>query len=303
MSLTDKLTNLHILLRARSFERWPLEVRFFAEDVYKMWARCTAKLPEKVREGVTIAMDGSIEKKGDLVVDERPVGIHALDVTFQPAKSILEKGRSLLAGGNIGCAICKSTMNPIDSLFLICPAQVCSSLSHLGCLSRSFLDAEPTSDAVVPTEGHCPSCRTKLRWTDLVRDLSLRLRGQKEVTALFKERRGRKKAIAEALGATLSAEEDGSENGTSDDEAFADIDGLQTASHSEIPDFDELQTGSEDDSWHNIDDINAKADNSLDGPHQNAQNIPKETSKQTAKRASRVNVIEDSDWDEAEVID
>ena len=38
-SLTDKLSNLHLLLRVPYFSQWPLEVRFFSEDVYKVWAK------------------------------------------------------------------------------------------------------------------------------------------------------------------------------------------------------------------------------------------------------------------------
>lgn len=300
MSLTDKLTNLHILLRARSFERWPLQVRFFAEDVYKMWARCTAKLPDKVRDGVTIEMDVSTLNKDSLLVDEqRPVGIHALDVTFQPAKSTLEKGRALLAAGNVRCAVCKSTTSPADSLVLVCPAQGCNSLSHLSCLSKSFLAAEAASNTVVPTEGDCPSCQTRLRWKDLVRDLSLRLRGEKEVTALFKERKGRKKAIADTSSGRVTVEEDASEDGTSDDDEYADIDDLQNETHSDIEDVDDLQSGSENEDWQNIDDINAGTNASLGGPRQKVRNSPKRSSKQPAKSK----VIEDSDWDEAEVID
>lgn len=39
LCLTDRLANLHLLLRARSFERWPLKVTFYAEDVYRVWTR------------------------------------------------------------------------------------------------------------------------------------------------------------------------------------------------------------------------------------------------------------------------
>ncbi|KAH0408016.1 hypothetical protein KCU90_g22362, partial [Aureobasidium melanogenum] len=89
MSMHDKLANLHILLRAKSFERWPLQVKFFAEDVYKMWHRWTVNMPEVIRQGIEVEMDESVLQKAALEEDpSNPVGIHKIDPTYQLASFV-----------------------------------------------------------------------------------------------------------------------------------------------------------------------------------------------------------------------
>ena len=44
---------------------------------------------------------------------------------------------------------------------------------------------------MVPTTGQCAGCGTELRWIDLVKELSLRTRSEAEVQKLFKVRKPR----------------------------------------------------------------------------------------------------------------
>ncbi|GAB7347053.1 hypothetical protein MBLNU459_g3193t1 [Dothideomycetes sp. NU459] len=119
---------------------------------------------------------------------------------------------------------------------------------------HAFSSDQFTTD-VVPTEGHCSSCGTLLRWADLVQDLSLRLRGEKEVAALFKERKSRKRAGAESLTSAAPAEDGESEDVTSDDDVYADVDDLQAVIDSEDVDSDASRSDIETDELRNVDDI------------------------------------------------
>ena len=56
-SILDKLSNLHLLLRVPYFSKWPLEVRFFSEDVYHSWQGWCERVDEQVRPGIRIFLD------------------------------------------------------------------------------------------------------------------------------------------------------------------------------------------------------------------------------------------------------
>jgi len=296
MSLTDKLANLHILLRAKSFERWPLEVRFFAPDVYKFWERTIAKTSDTLRSGIKTVMDQSVldqeTRSGD---DERPVGIYALDVTYLPMKSVLEKSRALLMNQTHTCAICQQVLAPVDSMVLICHAEGCKSVSHMKCLSKHFLEAEKQPVSLLPTHGNCPMCKTPLLWTDLVRDLSLRTRGEKESAALFKERRSRRKAGTGTTAESVMVDEDQSESDLTD-MSEADFDPTSLMFSVGYQEVDESQPLEDEDESQSLGD----ADNALVG--RPAAAIKTTTSGGRQQRRSE-RVIEDSDWDEAEVIE
>ena len=211
-SLKNYLSNLQLLLCAKSFERWPLKVKFFAPDVWKRW---NTDVDSKVREGITIelvkpeALDVvglNYEYTGPAVArttkkdSSSPTtsvvrtGIHAIDVGYNSMKSHLEKSRVVFDNGTSAlCGVCEKYIRPSTALLLVCPIDDCQSTFHLTCLSRKFLADGGDGDAVIPLEGKCPGCRTKLEWSTLTKELSLRIRGHKEVAALFKERRKKEK--------------------------------------------------------------------------------------------------------------
>lgn len=288
----DKLANLHILLRAKSFERWPLQVKFFAEDVYKMWHRWTVNMPEVVRQGIDIEMDDSV-----LQLEEdpsNPVGIYKIDPTYQHMKTTLEKSRSLLALPNNSCVICCSAIDATKEMTLVCSKQECDTIFHVGCLSSHFLRGEyGAHDAIVPTHGHCPSCKSTLNWTDLVKDLSLRVRGEKEVTALFKEPKRRKKNVKESAKSAAHVDDDEAEEpDVLADESDPEVDFDDVLLQSDFEDVDQMQaTPSGGDEWRLADDLNE-------------HNTPRVVGSASSSAIKvRKAIIEDSDWDEAEVIE
>jgi structure-specific endonuclease subunit SLX1 len=221
LCLTDRLANLHLLLRARSFERWPLKVTFYAEDVYRVWTRWIGQHLELqggngLREGIWVGLDESAMKKAtanDPTTLDAVKGIQALEVTHAPLKPHIEKSKALLASPE-NCMLCSSPLPLSGASTLTCPSTTCDSKSHLTCLATHFLNTEKsktttnTTPSLLPTTGSCPTCHTPLQWRDLVQELSLRMRGSKELEALFKQPKTRKTRKNATAGAAAVEEED-----------------------------------------------------------------------------------------------
>jgi structure-specific endonuclease subunit SLX1 len=229
LCLTDRLANLHLLLRARSFERWPLKVTFYAEDVYRVWTRWIGQHLELqggngLREGIWVGMDESMASKAaaaatttaDETAPDAVKGIHALEVTHAPLKPHIEKSQALLATPE-NCTLCSSPLPLSGASTLTCPSSSCTSKAHLTCLATHFLNTEKSSNAtnitpsLLPTTGSCPTCHTPLQWRDLVQELSLRMRGSKELEVLFKQPKTRKTRKNTTAGAAAVEEEEDEE--------------------------------------------------------------------------------------------
>lgn len=245
------MMNLHLLLRVQSFARWPLSLRFFSSDVYKVWNTNDKKANGSMRSNFEIildplAVDTRVKRKAapkataktqepvvplkgmynaavadpDEVVQEPPrapkIGkttpmIEKLDFSYSATKAHLEKSRSLLvAGKRNACPVCKTTIKD-DPLVVVCPHADCSAVSHIQCLSTDFMHRENGDGGrrmITPVEGPCPTCNAMTRWRDLVQELSLRLRGQREVEQLFKPTRKRRSDDAIESDDELDAAED-----------------------------------------------------------------------------------------------
>ncbi|KAF2140174.1 uncharacterized protein K452DRAFT_319720 [Aplosporella prunicola CBS 121167] len=229
-TLPNKLANLHLLLRVPSFARWPLHLRFFAADVHAAWRARVAATPFPLRRGVRVVLETPelppALRRPDVAPEEveeaakpKPKGkaaskskskapddaaanaselltgpgLPAIPVTYAPLKPHLTKSLALLSAP-CTCVVCSSSLNTTDELAVVCPTPDCSMAAHPTCLARVFLAGEGSAgaDALVPLEGHCPTCAERVAWSDLMRDLSLRLRGEKEVAVLFKPKRRKK---------------------------------------------------------------------------------------------------------------
>ncbi|KAF1847973.1 GIY-YIG-domain-containing protein [Cucurbitaria berberidis CBS 394.84] len=199
MSLEARLKNLHHLLGVGSFSRWPLHLRFFAADVFTQWEKHMAKMPAKLRKSITIqltpaelpklAADVRVEMQTHFIPDV----IRAIPVAYEDCKTYVEKSKSVLdEARNRACGVCKKEADTVKSLILICPVEYCKAVSHMACLSKKFLAEEGNQDTLLPMEGTCPSCRSPIRWSTMMKELSLRTRGEEEIKALFKPKRKRK---------------------------------------------------------------------------------------------------------------
>ncbi|CAN9131621.1 unnamed protein product [Alternaria alternata] len=180
MSLEARLKNLHHLLGVGSFSRWPLHIRFFAQDVFTQWEKHISKMKTTLRKDITIRVTpAELPKLAPDVQSEMrthfiPEIIRAIPVAYEDLET-------------------------------------CHVVSHMACMSQKFLAEESNIDAFIPVQGTCPSCRSSLRWSDLMKELSLRMYGEEELKVMFKTKRKKRKS-----------------DGTIEDDAeeFPDIDDL-----------------------------------------------------------------------------
>lgn len=284
MSLADRLANLYLLLAAPSFNKWPLELRFFAEDVFNAWKkRCLdmgSELDGKMKifldKPTSSAVSGGLETVG---------GFDGIDPSYFPMKDHVEKSAFLLAEGeDAKCDVCQ---NPVASMqsALVCPMPGCKSTSHMACLGQAFLKTGDQKD-VVPRSGSCPSCRSELQWVDLVKELSLRTRGEKEVAKLQKKRRGKGKSKEAAV--TLAAEE----SEASEDDIGSDLeDELDAELSIDVIDEPRRHEAIEDD-----------AASLASGVSSDVEALPPPRRKRRSTKKLE-NVVEDSEWEGVEVLD
>ncbi|WPH03901.1 Structure-specific endonuclease subunit slx1 [Acrodontium crateriforme] len=295
LCLTERLANLHSLLRASSFSRWPLTVTFYADDVFKVWKKWTGQHLEHLPPSIQVAMDdpsssstsNSLVTDPPTLIDSPLTGIAALDVTYAPLKTHISKTTQLLETSDwLNCSICNTGIPASGAMTLVCPNETCNSLSHLNCLSSSFLQAENNPNAIVPTHGTCPTCNTNLHWVDLVKELTLRMRGDKIIQELFKVRRRAKKG----------------ENATIE----------STNAETLLPDHDESEDDDDEDDWHVLPEssdvsqptspIRTYTRPAKPSFHDSLA-ITEAGPAPTSFSAGHFDpVIEDSDWDDAEIL-
>lgn len=210
-------------------------------------------------------------------------GIAALTVDYADQKSYVEKGKEIVDFEREGsCALCMSSLEHDAGIYTICPNPGCESVTHITCLSKHFLAGD--EEALVPIKGNCPSCKTELRWNDVVKELSLRMRGQKEVEKLLKAKRVRK---TKAGTASQAIAESSAEDDDEEDEAVEDF----------IPGPKGMVAR---DDWHIIDDSEGSEAESIAS---NASLAKTTLSHHANKSGGLGTVIEDSDWDDVEVLD
>ena len=228
---------------------------------------------EPLRPGIEVALDGSngLLNGAPEVATGAVSGIQAIEVGYSSMKEHLEKAKDVLANSP-RCTVCSERLSLDGKMTLVCPNNTCRIAGHLTCLAPSF---SADNENLVPTTGECPGCGTKLRWTDLVKELSLRLRGEAEVQKIFKVRkaRGTKKDGAAAAAATVAVADEASEDG---DMAEDDLPYLSLSDDSEMDDA-------------------APARNAF--TVSNRQGFLEPIAARTPDP-----FIEDSDWDDAEIV-
>ena len=299
----DNLSNLYLLLQVPSFSRWPLEVRFFCEDVYRKWQVYGDASISKVGSNVKVLLDtktpiSQSAEPGAPLHTIRSGGVEGIDATYAPLKQHLQKSMALLEEkATLQCVLCTSSIEDTQRA-TVCPYDGCMATSHLLCISNHFLKMEKQKDLLVPTVGQCPSCRRQTQWIDLVKEVSLRLRGQKEVASLMKIRKRRatkiKGPVTElAKNSDIYCGSSDEEEGLDDDEGMGapyEVDMNDkprlygTMAYAEFDDEDLFSITSE------------TSDPSVYSPQ-------KGPSPSKYRRQGLDLIIEDSDWDDAEILD
>ncbi|KAL1848424.1 Slx4p interacting protein [Paecilomyces lecythidis] len=281
-SLASHLGDLHVLLRSTYFRNWPLKVRFFSNDVYRVWQAWSDRV------------DGLIPDNIEIISPQHGGGIRSaetVDSSYNSMRSYLEKAKSVLDDSqNIHCGVCKELLQLKDQMIVVCPASSCRSTSHLLCLSSRFLEESGEPDQMVPSEGICVACEETVQWPMLMKELTLRSRG--EYGNQPRKRRTKRPVKQGNSGA-------GSHVGPGpnkqrhtgppvDDLMSSNGDGYEEGVHGEYDQDDEPL----DESW--IDALDVDSDTETNALSEN----------QSKAAPTRVEiVIEDSECDEPEIID
>ncbi|KAI0407408.1 GIY-YIG catalytic domain-containing protein [Xylaria palmicola] len=211
-SVKSIVSNLHLLLRVPSFARWPLKLHFFAPEVHQAWTGCCGAASEPLRATVpvytdfapapapTAAADGDEDEGASAEpVDPPPRGIHALPLDYAPMKEFVEKTRSLYSFEREGaCVVCRESLPHGKGLYATCSNAGCEGTGHVSCWARHLLGAD-AGEEIIPIAGRCPTCGGEVIWGDMMKETTLRLRGQKEIDRLLRKPRKRK-AVAKAAG-------------------------------------------------------------------------------------------------------
>lgn len=193
------MSNIHLLLGVPSFLRWPLRLHFFAPTAYTAWQASCEAATVPARDGLQVATDFGPKRtasrqaasvQGEAL--EATWGIHALTLDYAPMKAYVEKTRSITSFEREGnCVVCDEELDHAKGLHVVCSNGNCEGVGHLECWSRHLLQQEGEPEQVMPTQGRCPKCLGAVQWGDMMKELTLRERGAKEVDKLLKTKRQR----------------------------------------------------------------------------------------------------------------
>ncbi|KAK4446616.1 hypothetical protein QBC34DRAFT_411065 [Podospora aff. communis PSN243] len=215
-TIVSIISNIHLLLRVPSFSRWPLRLHFFAPEVHATWKKWCSTASEPLRESLVVVTDfGQAtvtkpkkaapkpptedtegETTGDSAMEdaEPPWGIHALPLDYEPIKEYVVKSQNIFEFEQEGnCVVCREAIVSGEGLHAICTNDGCVGVGHLSCWSRHFLPGADTEGDgnILPIQGQCPKCKGDVQWGDMMKELTLRTRGQKDVEKLLKTKRKR----------------------------------------------------------------------------------------------------------------
>ncbi|OQD88335.1 hypothetical protein PENANT_c004G05319 [Penicillium antarcticum] len=277
-SLMAHLEDLHSLLRSSYFSVWPLRVRFFRADVYRVWRAWSDRVNGHLPPNIKIILDGdnlgtisAVQKGNDLA----PVGgVTSLSVDYTELEDYLEKSMFILEDPeDLHCKCCDGPVSPDEEQIVVCPEPDCRGTSHILCLSTKFLDATNDLDRLTPVQGTCPACSRVVQWPVMMKELSCRNRAEKEARAIItkKEKRLRKEAKASSGSQTSPLK----------------FRSQRTREPTEEPAEDDLGPD-----WYK--EVDLESDSDFDGRQKS----------KTSRSAPKLDiVIEDSDWDDAEVVE
>jgi structure-specific endonuclease subunit SLX1 len=200
------MSNLHLLLRVPSFSRWPLKLHFFNTDVFTAWQKWCKIANDQLRPTLVVVTDfdpealsgpggriGPTSEGEEQSEEEQPQqwGINALPLDYEPIKDYVTKGKEISEFERQGkCVVCSEKLPPGDGLHAVCTNASCDGVGHLSCWSRHFL-AAGEADCILPVQGRCPKCKEEVHWGVMMKELTLRVRGNKEVEKLLKQKRRR----------------------------------------------------------------------------------------------------------------
>lgn len=243
-----------------------------------MWQKWTTSQTHRLHQRIRVNLDASVRRSKTVIEmnGNQLTGVYALDIGYHGLKSYLEKSKAVLSVSP-SCIICKEAV-PRDGVnALVCTHECCNAVGHLACVASHFLSEDDSN--LIPAEGRCPSCNAELQWVDLVKGLTIRMRSPQEVEKILKAKKAQGR---QNLDRNCEACD-------TDIEAFESEDEAVNEDH-----LTEDWNYMSDDSSIDIDDVLLKSDMRPGSRH-----LGKARSMFVMPLKP---VVEDSDWDEAEVI-
>ncbi|KAI0332172.1 hypothetical protein GY45DRAFT_1247211 [Cubamyces sp. BRFM 1775] len=169
------------MVSSHPYNTWPLSVTLFTEEAEKAWTKsgkdaAMPPLPSSLK--VTTELEG-VDGKSGKASNGRTGPIDVMDSHFTVEH--LRKASAVLSpGSRLRCSICHENIahddNPLSTA--LCPANGCRAVSHLSCLSRRFLELQPSSSSdIIPRGGTCVDCQTYVLWGDIIRGCYRRHKG------------------------------------------------------------------------------------------------------------------------------
>ena len=287
-----------------------MAVRFLCSDVYTAWQKYSEESDSKLRDGFRVFcdFDDLAEPNVNPQLPASAVGekkesptmaiLEKINVTFSGLKPHIAKSLALAAQMRIQhCSICQNLLDPETSMFLVCPSKQCSAAYHMACLARKWTENQQPTGFLLPVSGNCVQCSGEHQWIDLVKEMSIRQRGGKDLAKLMKEPRKRECRVTE----TSASIKDSNTNETAD----RPLNDLQDTLEDSLMDVDFLGTDANDDplpdGWQELldDDDDMSVTSTESGiPSRNASPVQSKSQRQKLEI-----VIEDSEGDSAEALE
>lgn len=163
--------------------------------MHAVWEKTRATAREPLRADFPVSTDfgptasTAVEEESEEELSKPTWGIHALPLDYAPMKDYVAKGREVFGFEREGgCVVCREHMAPGEGVYALCANDGCEGVGHLACWSRHMIPPRE-KESILPVEGRCPKCAGEIRWVDMMRELTLRMRGSKEVDKLLKKKR------------------------------------------------------------------------------------------------------------------
>ncbi|KAJ6107563.1 Structure-specific endonuclease subunit slx1 [Penicillium sp. IBT 18751x] len=186
-SLTAHLEDLHFLLRSAYFSNWPLRVRFFRTDVYRIWKVWNERVETSLPPSKVI-LDGDCPKQGD--GGKQWAAFASCRRTTHNLKHTWKNPRLFLKTQMIYTVqYVRGQATPIHSKWWFVQERLAEAR-----VIYYFLETTEDAGMLVPTQGACPTCKKVIQWPLMMQELSFRNRAGKEVHMILrrKEKRERK---------------------------------------------------------------------------------------------------------------
>jgi structure-specific endonuclease subunit SLX1 len=169
----------------------------------KKSATVVEKSPVKAGARSSITISDSEEQDSETeeaeeITGKLKYGVHALPATYDHLRAYIAKGDDVFRFEREGsCVVCREKLESGRGLHALCSNDGCEGVGHLSCWSDHLLaderrnraaDARADEEPILPVQGVCPKCHGPVQWSEMMTELTLRVRGPEEVQRLLRKK-------------------------------------------------------------------------------------------------------------------